>query len=240
MNLLFLLPYGLTAMQVLTIDLGSELGPAISLAYEKPESDIMKRKPRNAKKDKLVSVNLLFYSYMIAGIIESCTSVLAYMFIYHQHNIMLSDFPINDPSTGQPGTYFALTTTDSVTIPRTGEFFTAAQQRNIFSQAATAFYITLTVSQFCHIWVCKTRTNSLFVHGFANKSMYWGVLVGLCIVIFFSYVPGVHNFVGSAVVNWTPWAFVPATGFVLLSYGEGYKWFYRHHPDGKVIEFLAW
>lgn len=29
--------------------------PAISLAYEGPESDIMKRKPRNPKVDKLVT-----------------------------------------------------------------------------------------------------------------------------------------------------------------------------------------
>jgi sodium/potassium-transporting ATPase subunit alpha len=52
LSLLFLLPLGLTAMQVLTIDLGTELGPAISLAYEKAESDIMQRKPRDPRRDR--------------------------------------------------------------------------------------------------------------------------------------------------------------------------------------------
>ena len=44
-NLLAGLPAGLMAMQVLTIDLGTELGPAISLAYEPAESNIMEQKP---------------------------------------------------------------------------------------------------------------------------------------------------------------------------------------------------
>jgi sodium/potassium-transporting ATPase subunit alpha len=239
LNLLFLLPLGLTAMQVLTIDLGTELGPAISLAYEKAESDIMKRKPRDPLHDRLVSPTLLTYSYLISGIIESFASFLAYMFIYRQHNIYLSDFPLND-SSGNPGNFFSLTVSDPITIPRTGEYFTAAQQRLVFSEAVTAFYITLTVTQFTHIWVCKTRTNSIFVHGFSNKTTFYGVAIGLILVIFFSYVPGVHNFDGSAVVNWTPWAVVPCTGLILWIYNEGYKWIYRNYPDNRIIKMVAW
>lgn len=34
--------------------------PAISLAYEAPESDIMKRQPRNPRKDNLVNHRLVF------------------------------------------------------------------------------------------------------------------------------------------------------------------------------------
>jgi len=35
--------------------LGTDMVPAISLAYEKAESDIMKRKPRDPQHDKLVN-----------------------------------------------------------------------------------------------------------------------------------------------------------------------------------------
>lgn len=37
--------------------------PAISLAYEGPESDIMKRQPRDAKTDKLVNERLISMAY---------------------------------------------------------------------------------------------------------------------------------------------------------------------------------
>ena len=40
---------------ILFIDLGTDLWPAISLAYEKPESDIMTRLPRDPLKDRLVN-----------------------------------------------------------------------------------------------------------------------------------------------------------------------------------------
>lgn len=40
---------------ILCIDLGTDLIPAISLAYEQAESDIMKCPPRNPKKDRLVN-----------------------------------------------------------------------------------------------------------------------------------------------------------------------------------------
>jgi len=35
--------------------MGTELLPAISLVHEKSESDIMKRPPRNARTDRLIS-----------------------------------------------------------------------------------------------------------------------------------------------------------------------------------------
>ena len=40
---------------ILFIDLGTDLWPAISLAYEKAESDIMQRLPRDPVKDRLVN-----------------------------------------------------------------------------------------------------------------------------------------------------------------------------------------
>jgi len=48
---------------ILVIDLNIDIWPAIALAYETPESDIMRRKPRDAKHDKLVNARLIGWSY---------------------------------------------------------------------------------------------------------------------------------------------------------------------------------
>ncbi|KAG7166256.1 Sodium/potassium-transporting ATPase subunit alpha-like, partial [Homarus americanus] len=48
-------PLPLGTVTILCIDLGTDMIPAISLAYETAESDIMKRYPRNPFKDKLVN-----------------------------------------------------------------------------------------------------------------------------------------------------------------------------------------
>lgn len=47
--------------------------PAISLAYEAAESDIMKRQPRNPARDKLVNERLISIAYgQIGGWTEDC------------------------------------------------------------------------------------------------------------------------------------------------------------------------
>jgi sodium/potassium-transporting ATPase subunit alpha len=234
------LPAGLTALQVLTIDLGTELGPAISLAYEKAEGDLMDQKPRDPLKDRLVSPVLLLYSYVTSGAVITAGCILAYMFTYGQNDLLLSDFhsPGLDASGGD---FFSLTASEPVEVQRTGRTYSAAEQRQIFSEAATAFYITLTMAQFCHIWVCKTRTSSLFKHGFGNKLTFYGVAFGLALVIFFSYVPGVQSFIGSATVGWIPWVCGVAAGSVLWVYNEGSKWYFRRATPGNVlVRIFAW
>lgn len=58
--IIFAIPLPLTTFLILAIDLGTDMLPAISMAYEKPEADIMKRPPRTSK-DRLVSVSTLLF-----------------------------------------------------------------------------------------------------------------------------------------------------------------------------------
>jgi magnesium-transporting ATPase (P-type) len=46
------------------------------------------------------------------------------------------------------------------------------------------------MGQFMHIWFVKTRTVSIFEHGFfGNKYINYGVLIEIGIVVFLIYVP---------------------------------------------------
>jgi sodium/potassium-transporting ATPase subunit alpha len=53
---------------MLAICIGTDLYPAISLAYENPELDIMMKQPRNPKRDNLVNAKLLSFSYLQIGV----------------------------------------------------------------------------------------------------------------------------------------------------------------------------
>lgn len=66
---LVLLHAGLGGLLILTIDLITEQGPAISLAYEPAEALVMERPPRDLTRDRLINGPLLRYSYLIAGIL---------------------------------------------------------------------------------------------------------------------------------------------------------------------------
>ena len=62
--IIFQLPLPLSTVLILCIDLGTDMVPAISFAYENPELDIMERPPRNAKRDHLVNAKLISFSYL--------------------------------------------------------------------------------------------------------------------------------------------------------------------------------
>ena len=61
--MIFAIPLPITTILILLVDLGTDMYPAISFAYENAELDIMQRMPRNSKRDKLVGVKLFFFAY---------------------------------------------------------------------------------------------------------------------------------------------------------------------------------
>jgi sodium/potassium-transporting ATPase subunit alpha len=69
------------------ICIGTDMAPAISLAYEKGELDIMERMPRNPQKDHLVSKKLLAFSYMAVGWLESVCCMFTYFYVLNDYGI---------------------------------------------------------------------------------------------------------------------------------------------------------
>merc|ERR1711953_493700 len=82
--LLFILadvPLPLGAVTILCIDLGTDMVPAISMAYELAEADIMKRPPRNPFTDKLVNERLISMAYGQIGMIQASAGFFVYFVI---------------------------------------------------------------------------------------------------------------------------------------------------------------
>ena len=70
---IFGIPISITPIMMMCVSLGTDLVPAISLIYEKDESDIMNIPPRNPRKDRLVTSSLLRWVYLQTGIIVTCS-----------------------------------------------------------------------------------------------------------------------------------------------------------------------
>merc|ERR1719461_791622 len=73
------LPLGILA--VLCIDLGTDMLPAISLAFEESEENLMRRKPRNPDTDHLINERLIFLSYGQLGLIQAAAGFFTYFVI---------------------------------------------------------------------------------------------------------------------------------------------------------------
>ena len=77
------IPLPLTIMQVLAIDLGTDMVPAIALGAEMPEAGIMDCPPRS-QKESLLNRKLLTRAMLWYGVIESAVAMLAYFFLNSQ------------------------------------------------------------------------------------------------------------------------------------------------------------
>ena len=74
------IPLPLTVMQILTIDLGTDMLPALGLGTELPEKGVMDRAPR-ARSEKLLDKKLFIKAFLWYGIIESILSMGAYFYV---------------------------------------------------------------------------------------------------------------------------------------------------------------
>jgi calcium-translocating P-type ATPase len=77
---LFRIPLPLTIIQILVVDLGTDMVPALGLGAEPPEPGVMKRPPRPPH-ERLLSRPLLIRAYAWLGILESVAAMAAFFFV---------------------------------------------------------------------------------------------------------------------------------------------------------------
>ena len=85
--IVFQVPLPLSTVLILCIDLGTDMVPAISFAYENPELDIMDRVPRNSKLDHLVNTKLISFAYFQIGVIQASAGMYTYFLILNDFGI---------------------------------------------------------------------------------------------------------------------------------------------------------
>jgi len=78
-------PLPLSTVLILCVDLGTDMVPAISMAWENPEADIMRRAPRDAEVDRLVTRKLVVFAYLEIGVIQCIAGFYAWMTILNDY-----------------------------------------------------------------------------------------------------------------------------------------------------------
>lgn len=75
------IPLALTVMQILSVDLGTDLVPALALGAEPPEPGVMERPPRKLS-DHMITISLLLRAYPFLGLVQSLAAMAAFYFQY--------------------------------------------------------------------------------------------------------------------------------------------------------------
>ncbi len=98
---LFGIPLPLPVLLVLAIDLGTDMAPAIALASETAETDVMMLTPRS-RSERLLSPDLLLSSCLLWGLAESAAGFAAYFWVLTRGGWRFGDAMLRgDPLYGQ-------------------------------------------------------------------------------------------------------------------------------------------
>merc|ERR1719414_2026630 len=227
--LLFILadvPLPLGTVTILCIDLGTDMVPAISMAYEKAESDIMKRQPRNPFTDKLVNERLISMAYGQIGMIQASAGFFVYFVIMGENGFL-------------PGRLFGLRRQwDSEAVndleDSYGQEWTYRDRKILEFTCHTAYFVSIVIVQWADLIICKTRKNSVFQQGMKNHFMNFGLVFETALAAFLSYTPGMDK--GLRMYPLKPSWWFPAVPFSLLifCYDELRKFILRRNPGGWV------
>ncbi|MHB1091881.1 cation-translocating P-type ATPase [Thiobacillus sp.] len=77
---LFRIPLPLTIIQILAVDLGTDMLPALALGAEKPDPDVMRRPPR-ARTERLLSWKLIARAYLFLGALEAAAAMAVFFIV---------------------------------------------------------------------------------------------------------------------------------------------------------------
>jgi P-type Ca2+ transporter type 2C len=184
---IFPIPLALTVRQILAVDLGTDLLPALGLGVERPEPDIMKFPPR-AKNKPVIDGGLLWRAFGWLGLIEV---ILCYIGFFS--TLFVS---------GNLGTFFPIFS--NLHIPSI--LFTPMSIYAAYAIANTVYHAGVVSSQIGNAFACRTETAHNTAMGWFNNKYLWiGIGVELFIIFMLIYVPflaGVFNHVQIPLYYW--------------------------------------
>jgi magnesium-transporting ATPase (P-type) len=167
---LFAIPLALTFKQILAIDLGTDLLPALALGTEKPEPDIMEHPPRR-RSQRLVDRSLIRRSFLWLGMIEAGLCYAGYAFVY----ILFGQSSlISVPFLEKIGSSLILNPTTS----------------QINNLAVTVYWAGVVMAQVGNAFACRTeRLRGRALGWLSNPGLLVSVMIEILLVFVLVYYP---------------------------------------------------
>ncbi|MGH2523693.1 MAG: HAD-IC family P-type ATPase, partial [Anaerolineales bacterium] len=165
---LFNIPLALTVTQLLAIDMGTDLLPALALGAEKPEPNVMRRPPR--RRGQTVLDSGLFKRALWLGLIETVLCYAGFFFVY--------------AANGYTG-WLNLPRVDL--LPFAARLATPAGQ--VYILATTIFHAGVVAAQVGNAFTCRTEKERVHRLGWlSNRFLIFGVAFEVAVIVLLIYV----------------------------------------------------
>jgi Ca2+-transporting ATPase len=203
-----LVPLG--ALQVLSIDLGSDVLPGLALGTEHPEPGVMKLPPRSHKERLMSRKTLARVAYI--GAIQSVFAVSGFLYVLLSHGWVWGDASWMQPS---------------------------SPHYMIYREALTMTQAAIVAGQVANGFGCRTERESLFKVGiFTNRFLVISQLIGIGIMCAIAYVPFIANIFKTGPLTLADWGFLTLAAVTWFFAEEARKWVLRR-KDARVAATAA-
>jgi len=194
-----LVPLALSVRQILAIDLGTDMFPALALGMEKPEPDVMKRPPR-PRNQPLLDRGLLWRAFWL-GMIEAVLCFTGFLSIF-----------ILSGHTAEIGLTFL--------APLAGltDFRLSLSFEQAMILAATVYHAGVVASQIGNALACRSdRTRSSALGWLSNKYLWIGIFIELLGIVSIIYIPFLADIFNHAPLSAWMWFALALNPVILYS-----------------------
>lgn len=198
-------PLPLTTMQILTIDLGTDMLPALGLGTEPPEETIMDQPPRDPN-ERLLNRRVLVKAFLWYGLMASIVAMAGYFLV----NLLA----------GWPG------------IPLAG---LGNDSDPVYIQATTMTLAGIIFAQIGQVMNCRTETTSVFKIGlFSNRRILIGIVFEVVLLVILTTFPPLQGVFHTAPLAWQDYAFLCCIPPVVIAIEEIRKAWLRRRERARV------
>jgi len=193
------IPLPLTVMQILAVDLGTDMVPALGLGADLPEPGLMDLPPRN-RNAHLIDLKLLLRAYCWLGAFEGIFSMVAFYWVYWTRGFFGVWMPLPGPETAPV----------------------------LYATATAATLSSIIPEQIGNVFACRSERASVFTMGFfSNRLILLGIACELVLIAAIDYLKPLQMVFGTAPLRLTDWVFFFTITPTLLLCEEGRKWLVR-------------
>ncbi|QWV98697.1 cation-transporting P-type ATPase [Geomonas nitrogeniifigens] len=210
-------PLALTVMQVLAIDLGADLLPALALGTEPPEPGIMERPPR-PRSERLVNRALLLRALVWLGSLMALFCFTGFFLLYGSYGYSdLSHLPRLD------------------LVPYHERL--ASHDGRVYVLAGTMFFAGVIGAQAGNAYCCRSERFSVFRIGlFGNRFLLAGIAFQLLFCLALVYLPPLQRLFEVAALPPRFWGVIACYPLLLFLAEEGRKWWLRSREARRAAK----
>ncbi|KAF2232119.1 putative H /K ATPase alpha subunit [Viridothelium virens] len=224
-NVLFGMPQILSSFLMIIICCFTDCAAATVIAYERPERDVLARKPRNMKKDRLVNGKLFLQAYGFLGTVMALCSFAVSYWHAERKGILLKQLVLG--------------------FGRVPNGMSQAYFTKVLDESSSIYFINLVIMQIFNLLAIRTRRLSLLQHPplfrpeTQNYKLFPAILFALGVAFLFLYIPKLQTVLGSSNIPVENFFLPVAFGMGLLLLDEARKAAVRKWPQ-EFLAKIAW